>query len=52
MTVDAAGRITTARVARGARTHRRLLRRAKRLLRSVGDDAVLTQHFDIGMNSH
>jgi choline dehydrogenase-like flavoprotein len=52
VTVDGAGRITTARVARGARTHRRLLRRAKTLLRSVGYDAILTQHFDIGMNSH
>ncbi|HEX8134551.1 MAG TPA: GMC oxidoreductase, partial [Actinomycetes bacterium] len=52
VTVDGAGRITTARVARGAGTHRRLLRRAKRLLRSVGYDAILTQHFDISMNSH
>jgi choline dehydrogenase-like flavoprotein len=52
VTVDGAGTITTARVARGARTHRRLLERAKRLLRSAGYDAVLTQHFDISMNSH
>jgi choline dehydrogenase-like flavoprotein len=52
VTVDGAGRITTARVARGARTHRRLLRKAKRLLRSVGYDAILTQQFDISMNSH
>jgi choline dehydrogenase-like flavoprotein len=52
VTVDGAGRITTARVARGVGTHRRLLRRAKRLLRSVGYDAILTQHFDISMNSH
>ena len=52
VTVDGAGRITTARVARGERTHRRLLERAKRLLRSVGYDAILTQHFDISMNSH
>jgi choline dehydrogenase-like flavoprotein len=52
VTVDRAGRITTARVARGVGTHRRLLRRAKRLLRSVGYDAILTQHFDISMNSH
>jgi choline dehydrogenase-like flavoprotein len=50
--VDSAGRITTARVARGAGTHRRLLARAKRLLRSAGYDAILTQHFDIAMNSH
>jgi choline dehydrogenase-like flavoprotein len=52
VTVDGAGRITTARVARGEGTHRLLLKRAKRLLRSAGYDAVLTQHFDIGMNSH
>jgi choline dehydrogenase-like flavoprotein len=52
VTVDGAGRITTARVARGARTHARLLKRAKRILRSVGYDAILTQHFDISMNSH
>jgi len=52
VTVDGAGRITTARVARGARTHRRLLERAKRLLRSVGYDAIFTQQFDISMNSH
>jgi choline dehydrogenase-like flavoprotein len=50
--VDGAGRVTTARRARGVGTHRRLLRRAKRLLRSVGYEAILTQHFDIGMNSH
>jgi choline dehydrogenase-like flavoprotein len=52
VTVDGAGTITTARVASGARTHHRLLERAKRLLRSAGYDAVLTQHFDISMNSH
>jgi choline dehydrogenase-like flavoprotein len=50
--VDGAGRITTARVARGVRTHRLLLARAKRLLRDAGYDAILTQHFDISMNSH
>jgi choline dehydrogenase-like flavoprotein len=52
VTVDGAGRITTARVARGEGAHRLLLKRAKRLLRSAGYDAVLIQHFDIGMNSH
>jgi choline dehydrogenase-like flavoprotein len=52
VTVDAAGTITTARVARGVRTHDRLLKRAKRLLRAAGYDAVFTQHFDISMNSH
>jgi len=50
--VDGAGRITTARVARGTRAHHRLLERAKRLLRSVGYSAILTQRFDISMNSH
>jgi choline dehydrogenase-like flavoprotein len=52
VTVDGAGRITTARVARAVGTHRRLLERAKRLLRSAGYGAILTQHFDISMNSH
>jgi choline dehydrogenase-like flavoprotein len=52
VTVDSAGRITTARVARGVATHRLLLKRAKRLLRSAGYDAILTQRFDISMNSH
>ncbi len=52
VTVDRAGTITTARVARGERTHRLLLGRAKRLLRSAGYDAILTQRFDISMNSH
>lgn len=52
VTVDAAGTITTARVALGRGTHRRLHRRARRLLRAAGYDAVVTQHFDISMNSH
>jgi choline dehydrogenase-like flavoprotein len=52
VTVDAAGTITTARVARGMHTHERLLARAKRLLRAAGYDAILTQRFDISMNSH
>jgi choline dehydrogenase-like flavoprotein len=52
VTVDAAGRITTARVARGTRTHERLLARAKSLLRAAGYDTILTQRFDISMNSH
>jgi len=52
VTVDSRGLITTARVARGVQTHRRLLARAKELLRSAGYDAMLTQHFDISMNSH
>jgi choline dehydrogenase-like flavoprotein len=52
VTVDDAGTITTARRALGTGTHRRLMKRAKRLLRSAGYDAILTQHFDISMNSH
>ena len=50
--VDSAGRITTMRTALGVATHRALHRRAKRLLRAAGYDAVLTQWFDISMNSH
>jgi choline dehydrogenase-like flavoprotein len=50
--VGADGQITTSRTARGMSTHRLLLKRAKRLLRSVGYDAVFTQNFDISMNSH
>ena len=52
VSVDGTGRITTARVPRGVGTHRRLLRRAKRLLHSVGYDVIFTQYFDISMNSH
>ena len=50
--VDSAGRITTVRSALGAATHRALHKRAKQLLRGAGYDAVLTQWFDISMNSH
>ncbi len=50
--VDSAGQITTVRSARGAGTHRALHKRAKQLLRGAGYDAVLTQWFDISMNSH
>jgi choline dehydrogenase-like flavoprotein len=50
--VDSAGRITTVRTARGVATHRALHKRAKQLLRAAGYDAVLTQWFDISMNSH
>jgi choline dehydrogenase-like flavoprotein len=52
VTVDRAGRIATARRARNTETHRRLLARAKRLLRSIGYELILTQRFDISMNSH
>ncbi len=50
--VDSAGRITTVRNARGAATHRALHKRSTQLLRGAGYDAVLTQWFDISMNSH
>ena len=52
VTVGADGTIMTARVARGLSTHREMLRRSRRLLRSAGYDAIATQHFDISMNSH
>ncbi len=52
VTVGPSGAVTTARTAVGGSTHRRLHRRAKRLLRSAGYDVVATQHFDISMNSH
>ena len=52
VTVDSAGSIITTRTARGARTHRLLHKRAKSLLHECGYDAVVTQPFDISMNSH
>jgi choline dehydrogenase-like flavoprotein len=52
ITLDGAGAITTARRAVGTATHRLLLKRAKRLLRAAGYDAMATQRFDISMNSH
>ncbi len=52
VTLGADGTITTTRTARNTEPHRRLHRRARRLLRSVGYDAVFTQWFDISMNSH
>jgi choline dehydrogenase-like flavoprotein len=52
VTIDSAGRITTVREPRGMRTFDQLYRRAKGLLRSVGYDIILTQHFGIDMNSH
>jgi choline dehydrogenase-like flavoprotein len=50
--VDSAGRISTVRTAVGRPAHRQLHRRARRLLRAAGYDAVFTQWFDISMNSH
>ena len=47
------GRVITSRERpRGTTTHARLMRRAKRLLRAAGYDFILTQPFDISMNSH
>jgi choline dehydrogenase-like flavoprotein len=50
--LDGQGRIATIRRAVGMSTHAALLRRAKKLLRGAGYDAVATQPFDISMNSH
>ena len=52
MTIDATCRIRVSRVARGVRTHKRLMRRAKRLLHDAGYDVIATQPFDISMNAH
>jgi choline dehydrogenase-like flavoprotein len=52
VTLAGDGTIRTSRVAHNVRQHRILLRRAKRLLRSVGYDLIGTQQFDISMNSH
>lgn len=52
VTVDAGGRIGTARAAVGISTFRALHKRARRLLLSAGYDAAFTQRFDIAMNSH
>jgi choline dehydrogenase-like flavoprotein len=50
--LDGAGRVVTARTARNTLAHKALHRRARRLLRAAGYDAVFTQWFDISMNSH
>jgi choline dehydrogenase-like flavoprotein len=50
--VDSSGTITTRRVPRGLPTHRRLLEQTRSLLRAAGYNAILTQQFDISMNSH
>ena len=50
--VDSSGTITTRRVASGVPTHRRLLEQTRSLLRAAGYNAILTQQFDISMNSH
>ncbi|MBI4942746.1 MAG: GMC family oxidoreductase [Actinobacteria bacterium] len=52
VTVDGAGRITTARTARNTLPYKELHRKAKALLHGAGYDAVFTQWFDISMNSH
>jgi len=51
VTIDGSGSIVTARAA-GTRTHRLLRARAKRLLRECGYHFIVTQPFDISMNSH
>jgi choline dehydrogenase-like flavoprotein len=50
--LDGSGTVVTVRSAAGRSTHRRLHRRARRLLHDAGYDAVATQWFDISMNSH
>ena len=52
VTVNRDGGIRTARSAVGMETHRALLRRSRALLRASGYNVVLTQPFDISMNSH
>lgn len=52
VTLDASGRIVTHREALGVSTHRRLMRKAKRLLRGAGYQVIGTQWFGIEMNSH
>jgi choline dehydrogenase-like flavoprotein len=52
VTLTRAGQIITSRTARNTRTHTRLLARAKRLLHAAGYDLILTQPFDVSMNSH
>lgn len=50
--LDASGRIVTHRRALGVAMHRRLMKRAKRLLHRVGYQIIGTQWFGIEMNSH
>jgi choline dehydrogenase-like flavoprotein len=50
--VDGNGRIQTIRTPIGTSTHRRLMKKAKSILRDVGYDVTATQPFDISMNSH
>ncbi|MDJ1113264.1 GMC oxidoreductase [Microbacterium dauci] len=52
VTIDTAGRIVTHRRALGIDNHRRLMRKAKRLLRRAGYQVIGTQWFGIEMNSH
>lgn len=52
VTIDASGRISTARTAVGMSAHAARLRRARRVLWAAGYDAVATQRFDISTNSH
>lgn len=50
--LDDQDRIATVRHAKGAALHRKLVGRAKRLLRRAGYDVFGTQWFGIDMNSH
>ncbi|WP_374314712.1 GMC oxidoreductase [Microbacterium sp.] len=46
------GQIITSRTPKGVRTHRKLMKRARGLLRDAGYDVTVSQVFDISMNSH
>ncbi|MFC0528990.1 GMC oxidoreductase [Phytohabitans kaempferiae] len=52
VTVAPDGRIVVSRKARGTTTHRKLMRRSRKLLRAAGYDLIATQPFDISMNAH
>ena len=52
VTLGPGQKVTVTRTARGTATHRRLMKRSRRLLRAAGYDVVATQPFDISMNAH
>ena len=52
VTIDKNGAIKIARKSVGMKTHFELLRRAKKVLRKTGYQAIFRQPFDISMNSH
>ena len=52
VTLTSEGQIKVSRRAIGTSTHKRLHRRATKLMRAAGYDVIATQPFDIRMNSH